>query len=275
MVAMAPATKQSSKPVFKTSSPFTETKWPEIAPDHQEVILELLCNLITPLGDYRRTHIHPSKGKKRKRTTKPSPDDSTMAETAPPPPDIGKHLLIGLNSVTRHLEALAAQNAPTTAPVFASKNHHQASEAAKEQSAPKELSERNSSTNKQDSQVEKKGVLRPLSMVILTHPKPALSPAHAHLPTLVHLSILSSGPASTIPTRLIPLPTSTDARLASKLHIPRVGALAIHGGAPGARALEEYVREHVGVTECKWIDEAMTAEWRGLNVAAEVPGGRD
>jgi ribonuclease P/MRP protein subunit POP3 len=115
--------------------------------------------------------------------------------------------------------------------------------------------------------------LRPLSMIILTHPKPSTSPAHAHFPTLVHLSNLqppSSSPRPTNATRLIPLASSTDARLASKLHIPRVGALAIFADAPGAAALEAFVRQNVDVTACVWIDEAMAVEWRGVNVKAEV-----
>jgi ribonuclease P/MRP protein subunit POP3 len=118
-------------------------------------------------------------------------------------------------------------------------------------------------------------VLRPLSMVILTHPKPSVSPAHAHLPTLVHLSALFPPSAtSETGTRLVSVQTSSEARLASSLHIPRVGALAIYEGAPGAKVLEEYVREHIGPTECKWIDEAMSAEWKGLNVKSEIPGSK-
>ncbi|KNG46196.1 rna-processing protein [Stemphylium lycopersici] len=239
---MAPAPKQNSKPVFKTASPFTETK----------------C-LITPLGDHRRTHIHPSKGKKRKRSTKPDQADSTapVQDDPPPPlPAIRNHLLIGLNSVTRHLEALASTKAPQTAIMSTEEDN--------------------------DSP-------QPLTMVLLTHPKPSLSPAHAHLPTLVHLSTLSppsttatttaTSTTATTPnstptpaTRLIPLPTSSESRLASCLSIPRVGALALLADAPGAKALEEYVARHVGVTECKWVDEAMGAEWRGLNVRCEVAG---
>ncbi|EDU42448.1 RNase-P-pop3 domain containing protein [Pyrenophora tritici-repentis] len=256
---MAPTTKQNSKPVFKTASPFTETKWPEISQDDEDVILELLCNLVTPLGDHRHVYIHPSKGKKRKRNIKPDKDVSTMADTPPPPPEISNHLLVGLNSVTRHLEALAAKTAPSTAPVT---NKSPESMHANMKSAPVSDSETN--------------VLSPLSMVILTHPKPTLSPAHAHLPTLVHLATLP--PASTasrtanVETRLIALPTSADARLASALGIPRAGALAIYQGAPGAKTLEDYVREHIGVTQCPWIDEAMSAEWKGLNVKSEIPG---
>ena len=121
---------------------------------------------------------------------------------------------------------------------------------------------------------KKKTDMRPLSMVILTHPKPSASPAHAHFPTLIHLSTLHN-PVNTIPPpapqpRLIPLASSADARLASALHIPRVGALAIFADAPGAKSLEDFVRDNVDVTEAKWLDEAMEAEWRGVNVKTEM-----
>jgi ribonuclease P/MRP protein subunit POP3 len=225
-------------------------------------------SLLTPLGNHRRNYIHPSKGKKRKRNA--TQDEPTMSEPAPPPPEIGKHLLVGLNSVTRHLEALAARQAPS------------ATSIAEPENTPIEVSkhtpedpQKASNEKKQDGKTRANTDLKPLSMVILTHPKPSLSPAHAHLPTLLHLSMLSPSPSpTTTSARLIALPTSTDALLASALHIPRVGALAVYEGAPGAKALEDYVREHVGVTECAWVDEAMKAEWRGLNVKSEIPGAK-
>jgi ribonuclease P/MRP protein subunit POP3 len=229
-------------------------------------------SLVTPLGDHRRNYIQPSKGKKRKRNTKTAQNDSTLAETAPPLPEVDQHLLIGLNSVTRHLEALAARNAPTTAPVaFAGRTPVELSNPKPEDLQTSKDAQEVSDQSKQHDDPQTMKNLRPLSIVILTHPKPSLSPAHAHIPTLLHLSTLS---ASTPSTRLISLPTSTDALLASALHIPRVGALAIYEGAPGAKALENYVRDNVGVTECKWIDEAISAEWRGLNVKSEVPGAK-
>jgi ribonuclease P/MRP protein subunit POP3 len=172
--------------------------------------------------------------------------------------------------VTRHLEALAAKNAPSTAPiVFAEKKPIEVSRQTSED--PQDVSDQ----GKQVGAAQPVEDLRRLSMVVLTHPKPSLSPAHAHIPTLLHLSTLSpSTSLTTIPTRLVSLPTSMDALLASALHIPRVGALAIYEGAPGAEALENYVRENVGVTECQWVDEAMSAEWRGLIVKSEVPGAK-
>jgi len=184
-----------------------------------------------------------------------------MPDTPPASPEIGNHLLVGLNSVTRHLEALAARTAPPTVPV-----------------AQKSFGSTEVSPNAVPVNGVKTEGLSPLSIVILTHPKPTLSPAHAHLPTLVHLATLP--PISTTPctaneeTRLISLPTSADARLATALGVPRVGALAVHQGAPGAKTLEDYVREHIGVTQCPWIDEALRAEWKGLNVKSEIPGAK-
>jgi len=202
-------------------------------------------SLLAPLGEYRKTHILPSKGKKRKRNSKPPPEETS----APPAPAIGSHLLIGLNSVTRYLEALAERSAPPTVPVKDA-----------DDDVPKDG---------HDAQKGADAALRPLSMVILTHPQPALSPSHAHIPTLLHLATLQPSPSPMAkvsdPTRLLALATSNDARFANAVHIPRVGAIGIYEGAPGAKALEEYVKEHVGPTECLWVDEAMKPEWRGLN----------
>jgi ribonuclease P/MRP protein subunit POP3 len=200
-------------------------------------------SLLAPLGDHRKTHIEPSKGRKRKRQSK---DESTTSELPPPPTEIRRHILIGINATTRHLEALAARNAPAT--MLASADEDSTS----------------------DSELP-----RPISMVILTHPKPSLSPVHAHLPTLIHLSTIKTQ-IDTQPTRIVPLATSTEARLSSALHIPRIGALAILANAPGAKALENFVRENIDTTTCKWIDEAVGAEWRGVNVkgGVEVVVGR-
>ncbi|OAL48371.1 hypothetical protein IQ07DRAFT_622827 [Pyrenochaeta sp. DS3sAY3a] len=285
---MAPLTNQSSKPVFKTSLPFTETKWQEISPDDQNIILDLTCNLLAPLGDHRRTHIHPSKGQKRKRSTNTSKNDDFINGTPPPPPEIGKHILVGINSVTRHLEALAAENAPPTAPLNRDTNSPRNPHDNKKgpcQNGDIKAPDPNDDTK--DANPPNKP-LNPLSILLLTHPKPSLSPAHAHLPTLIYLTTLSQRPPTTSPTTspttptppttptlLIPLPTAADARLASILHIPRVGALALFADAPGARALEEFVRARVRPTECRWIDEAVRAEWRGLNVVSEMVGGKE
>ncbi|KAF2652192.1 hypothetical protein K491DRAFT_636196 [Lophiostoma macrostomum CBS 122681] len=255
---MAPGGTKSSKPIFKTSSPFTETKWPEIPPEHQEVILELLCNLLEPIGTHRQ-NTHASVGKKRKRASTKHPDSTT--EPSPPPPDISKHILVGLNSCTQHLSRLAADRAPAN--------------LAPQQSGAKS----NAADVVPNAQT-------PLSILILPHPNPSSSLAHAHLPTLVYLSSLPSAssqpslppaPATSSPhqpepqpTRLIPLRTTSESPLASALHIPRVSAIGILEGAPGADALVEYVRSNVGVVECKWVEESLAAEWKGVKTSVQM-----
>ncbi|KAF1925635.1 uncharacterized protein M421DRAFT_102971 [Didymella exigua CBS 183.55] len=244
---MAPTTKKVPRPVFKTSSPFTETTCPSVSPEDQEIISELLCNLLAPLGEHRRAYIQPSRSKKRKRNDKAHSDDFATPST----PAVGSHILIGLNSVTRYLEALAASSAPHTVPVKDADNV-----------------DKDVSTTQADTEMLSTTMLKHFSMVVLTHPQPSLSPSHAHIPTLLHLATRQTTPTTKVsePTRLVALSTSNDARFANALHIPRVGAIGIYEDSPGAKAVEEYVRKHVGLTECLWVDEATKPEWRGLNV---------
>ncbi|KAF2875103.1 hypothetical protein BDV95DRAFT_308498 [Massariosphaeria phaeospora] len=248
---MPPTNKKNSKPIFKADIPFTETTWPEVSAKDQDVILDLLCDLLTPLSHHRKTHIQPSRGKKRKRKANPDPENLDTAP--PPPPEIGNHILVGLNSVTRHLEALVARTTPATLTAHTS-TEEQAGQATNPNS--------NSNTT-------------PLTLLIIPHSAPSSSAAHAHLPTLLHLSHLAqtSDPTSptTPPPRLITLAPSSSPKLASALHVPRVSALGILSSAPGTSALLAYVRENIGAVECKWIDESLKGEWRGAKVGVTVP----
>ncbi|KAF1997105.1 hypothetical protein P154DRAFT_565595 [Amniculicola lignicola CBS 123094] len=250
---MAPPGKKA-KPVFKTEVPFTETQWPQTSPKDQVVILDLLCNLLEPLGHHRKTHIPPSKGKKRKRKTTLSTEDNQAIDEdtpSPPPPELSSHILIGLNSVTRHLSSLATIN---------TRNHHSTTPTT---SNPKALSE-------SESTAPPTSPHRPLSVLILPHPHPPSSLPHAHIPTLLALSTAPLGSPSPSPTpqptRLVLLPSTCESRLSTALHIPRVGAIGILAGAPGADALVDYVREHVGLVGCGWVEEGLKGEWMGVKV---------
>ena len=204
--------------------------------------LPSLSSLLEPVGHHRRTHIQPSQGKRRARKRKRQASTAPVDSQQPPPfPAISHHLLVGLNSVTRHLSALAGQTAPPRVPAAST----QGLELEDEQSPE-----------------DDKAALRPLSLVILPHPVPSSSLAHAHLPALVYLSSTRSKTAP--PTRLVTLPTASEARLASILHLPRVGALGIMAGAPDANGLVDYVRSNFGLVECKWIEESLKAEWKGV-----------
>lgn len=172
-------------------------------------------------------------------------------------PEISSHILIGLNSVTRHLEALAAQTAPKTAPAHA---------------ATKCDNDEGDSGEKENAASESKPGEHPdtapkrLAFVLIPHNHPPASLPHAHIPTLVHLATMNS-PKDTA-TRLLAVPPTYEPQIAEALNIPHVGALAVMEGAPGADALVAYVREQVEVTTCAWIDEAMKPEWKAVKIDA-------
>ncbi|KAF2804106.1 uncharacterized protein BDZ99DRAFT_452651 [Mytilinidion resinicola] len=248
----AGASKKGQKQVFKLDSPFTETTMPPIADNDKDIILDMLCNLLTPIGRHRTAHILPSKGRsnrnlKRKRAAQvpPSPPSQQPPPPPPPAPTLSAHLTIGLNATTRHLEALAAQPTPSPTPPATS------------------------------PEAGKPAPTRALALVLIPHPNPARSLIHAHIPTLVALASvqgdqLAKGTTERQPTRLVALPSSSEARLASALHLPRLSALGILEGAPGADALVEFVREKVGCVEVGWLGEAglegngENGGWRGI-----------
>ncbi|KAF2715126.1 hypothetical protein K504DRAFT_396169 [Pleomassaria siparia CBS 279.74] len=232
---MAPLSgKKASKPVYKTDIPFTETKWPHTSPQDQQVILDLLCNLIEPLGIHRKIYISPSAGKKRKRK-----EESNKESPPAPAPPLTHHLLIGLNSITRHLSAQAGVE---TSPYLASASKSESATPTTDKSSPSKI-----------------------AVLIIPTLTPSASLAHAHLPTLLHLSAARpSGSTHSALPRLVTLPPSSENRIASALHIPRVGAIAVLESAPGADFLIQYVREKVGFVECAYIDQGLKAEWKGI-----------
>lgn len=186
-------------------------------------------------------------------------------------PEINNYILVGLNSVTRHLSELAARTAPACMPAAQKRTQEEGAEEASH--VAQESSEHSGHEGDEGYGGTTRQNLRPLSLVVIPHPSPSSSLAHAHLPTLIYLSSLpprSSGkspPASPTPARLVTLPTSSESRLASTLHIPRMGALGILEGAPGADALAMYVREAVGPVECKWVEEGLKAGWKGVKIS--------
>ncbi|KAF2751199.1 hypothetical protein M011DRAFT_473705 [Sporormia fimetaria CBS 119925] len=265
------------KQLVKTDFPFSATKWPVISAEHQSVILDLLCNLLEPLGLYRQAHVTPSKGRKTRKRERAPDAGPTKTDTdvavdlcaRPPVPEIKHHVLVGLKTVTRHLSELAERTVPSSEPPAQGSNAELRDEVDPARTRASHVSPREQHGVKSQSapagtETPSFDPLRPLSLVILPHPMPSSSLVYAHLPTLVYLS--SRKPAAS-PTLLVTLPTSSESRLATTLHLPRVGSLGILDGAPGADGLVEYVRTHVAPVECTWIEEALRAEWRGVKTA--------
>jgi len=200
----------------------------------------ILASLVEPLGLHRRTHLPPSRGRKRKRKAPADIDADTAPPAAPP---LNKYLLIGLNSITRHLSARAAAASP---------------EKDSKLSLAEDPSDK-AQANETPSQD-----LPKITLLAVPTLNPSTSLAHTHLPTLLYLSSVSSTPQVPSLPRLVTLPPASETRLSSALCIPRVGAIALLEEAPGAEPLVQYVRERVGVVECKWIEEGLKPLWSGV-----------
>ncbi|KFA63509.1 hypothetical protein S40285_00337 [Stachybotrys chlorohalonatus IBT 40285] len=109
MAAKAQSGRQ--KVVHQLESPLSAVSWPEITIDDQDTILELLCDLLSPLGQYRRTHIQPSKGKRALRRKRKVADGAGQASTGatnratpPNPPEMAAKVDVGFNKITRVLQ---------------------------------------------------------------------------------------------------------------------------------------------------------------------------
>ncbi|KAF1991064.1 hypothetical protein K402DRAFT_170290 [Aulographum hederae CBS 113979] len=245
---------KAQKPTFKVTTPYGSPIWPEISSAKQDVILDLLCSLLAPIGHHRNTHITPSKGRrseKRKRSKSTSSD--AVAPAAPPPPEIQQHVLVGINSVTRHLEVLANLSKPE-------KLQHGSEMTTKET---------RDAENKNDSPSEADPKASPLPsppqhVAAIFLPKYRNDMIYAHLPLLLRTASFAH-PDSPI-TRLVPLSPKAEQRLAAELGIPRVGVIGILSEAAGAILLLEYVLEHVEEVQVPWLDEAVAGRFLGLKM---------
>ncbi|KAF2456609.1 hypothetical protein BDY21DRAFT_347692 [Lineolata rhizophorae] len=116
MTSRANPRPKAPAPVFKVDSPFVGPSWPHVSLADQHVTLNMLCSLLAPIGQYRKNRVVPSKGKrarKRKKRIEAAQDPAASASIPASRPHIESPVEIGLNSVSRRLELLAAQRRPS------------------------------------------------------------------------------------------------------------------------------------------------------------------
>ncbi|KAF4442788.1 rnase subunit pop3 [Fusarium acutatum] len=99
------------KVVHQLDTPFSTVPWPSILAEDQDTILELLCDLLRPIGQYRQTQIKRSKGKRSSQKEKGVKKTAQASEQppVPPMPDIEASIDVGLNSITRNLQLCSRQ----------------------------------------------------------------------------------------------------------------------------------------------------------------------
>ncbi|OBT79790.1 hypothetical protein VF21_01502 [Pseudogymnoascus sp. 05NY08] len=219
-----------AKTMFELDSPYSDVVLPQLSPADQDTILNLLTSFLSPIGHYRTTHITPSKGKRNKKakrrelrggSAKPTQDESSV-----PPPELSLHILVGLNSITRHLES---QSRKACSPSLGT---------------PIPSSDRPADP-------------RHLAVVVTTWPSvPPILTSHLH--KLLQTSSLLH--ANLPPTRFVILPRSSEKRLCSALGIPRAGFIGVFDGAPSATAVIDFCLANVPELEVsEWLKAEKSA----------------
>ncbi|RSM04661.1 hypothetical protein CEP52_006671 [Fusarium oligoseptatum] len=81
--------------VHQLDTPFSTVSWPAVSPEDQDTILELLC-------DGQRANVQLGRKKDDKKAA-----GTTEEPPVPPMPEIDASIDVGLNSITRNLQALS------------------------------------------------------------------------------------------------------------------------------------------------------------------------
>ncbi|KAK0118695.1 hypothetical protein ONS96_011783 [Cadophora gregata f. sp. sojae] len=246
---------------------------PEVSPQNQETILELLCSILSPVGQHRTNHVTPSKGKrskKRKRVEKKKKAESGIGseETSsiPPPPEISSHVIVGLNHITRSLEALSQASKP--AAIAASQEISQGQPEFELKPATNDSNSTADASQALDIPAETRKSAQTSAHIAAIFVPSSTQPAvlKAHLPQLIFTASLAN--PSLPPTRLVQLPKGSDARLCDALGLPRVSLIGILEGAPQSKALIDLVREIVPEIDVPWLREVKEEKYLKVKVNA-------
>ncbi|KAG4442489.1 hypothetical protein IFR05_001989 [Cadophora sp. M221] len=254
------------KTIYQLDSPFTTVSWPETSPQNQETILELLCSILSPIGQHRSNHITPSKGKrskKRRREEQKQKDGAGEAPSIPPTPEISSFIVVGLNSITRNLEEFSQKSKP--AAITANQEGPQPQLNA--ETKPENITAEDPKVPKVPAKQTQETPPTTHHFTAIFVPRSSQPPIlHSHLPQLIATASLAhpSLPA----TRLVQLPKGCDARLCDALGLPRVSFIGILEGAPHSKALLEFAREHVPEIDVPWLREAREEKYLSVKVNA-------
>ncbi|TLD30512.1 hypothetical protein PspLS_02338 [Pyricularia sp. CBS 133598] len=227
--------------LHQLDTPYSAVQWPDVLPEDQDTVLELLCSLLSPLGDYRRGHLVPSKGKRSKKKSKEQASDGQTPGSErprPPPPELSAYVDVGLASITRCLQ---------------------------------DDSESSSIVSGGDQQTPGNLKGPPYSMILVARSGHS-SAFHSHFPQMVAMASKSRPDQPAI--RLLGFSKSCEDRLSDCLGVPRVSSVALRAGAPLSKPLIEFVQQHVPIIEIPWVEE-VTAGYQETKIkTVEAPVGR-
>jgi len=220
---------------------------------------------LSPIGQYRISHVPASTGKRSKKRKR---KDAKLAEESsalqrPPPPHILSSIVVGLNNITRVLEA-SSQRFPTDVqdPELTSQGDSQSqvrqNEACSSTGQKRNTPDFPAITDRTTSPSSHFSVIFVLSSL-----PPVLM---EHLPQLVATSALAHPELPM--TRLVQLRKDCGGRLCTALGLQRVSAIGILDGAPHSKSLLDIVREQVSVIRVPWLQEAKDNQYLPVKIRA-------
>ncbi|OAA58637.1 hypothetical protein SPI_06710 [Niveomyces insectorum RCEF 264] len=288
----------SRRKIAELDTPFSRVEWPSVSQEDQDTILELLCTLLAPLGQHRRDHSTPSRGKRSRRrarrSDKPTAVDdaaagaaeagaapatgaattATKAGTAadnppavlPPAPELARFVDTGLACITRELarSASATSGPPPEVPAAG------ADGPPKPDTDPKQPS---SSPLPSPPPPPPPPPYAAVFVVRSAHP----SAFYSHFPQMVAVASHAQPGSSTTPPSAAPSSSSTpiylvgfsracEAQLSASLGIPRVSSVALRAGAPQAQGLLAFLQETVPPVDVRWWSEAQAGRYRPTQI---------
>ncbi|KAL7930518.1 hypothetical protein V8C35DRAFT_312878 [Trichoderma chlorosporum] len=214
--------------VHHLDTPFSASSWPEISIDDQDSILELLCHLLSPIGQHRRIHTKVSKGKraaKREKRAKSKSDEvpNTAKVQTPPVPELSASVDVGFNSITKNLGLFTQPSGE------ASQSH--------------------------------KGY----SMIFVARGSQSQA-FNQHFPQMVAAASRNLPDQEKI--RLVGFSKPCSEKIGSTLGIPRVSSVAISRHAPGADALYSVVQNIVAPVDSPWLNETPRTAYKTTQIGS-------
>ena len=195
-----------------------------------------LQSLLEPIGQHRRAHIRPSRGKRavKRKANAEGQEHLPTKVPAPPKPEICAKVHVGFNSITKRLEELSQV-------------------ASGSDSKP-------SNTNDD-----------PYSMVFVARGNQS-SAFNCHFPTMI--CVASKNTQQEQKTRLVGFSKPCSDRLSLSLGIARVSSVAVERDAPGAEALWAFVQKAVRPVDGIWLGGIGETKYRATQiVSAETTVG--
>lgn len=226
---------EKTKLVHQLDTPFSCVQWPKVSQEDQDEILDLLCNLLSPISQYRKAYIQPSKGKRSKaRKRKRNQGGEPQADpVVPPPPIVAGSVDVGLSNITRNLESSAAASSTTK---------------------DGGIAENRIASNRPG----------PYAIIFVARSGPP-SAFFSHFPQMV--AVASKSQKFDEAPRLVGLSKSCEDKLGACLGIPRVSSLGLRvDNTAQSKALIDFVRKRVPPVEAPWLDETAGAKFQDTKI---------